>query len=112
MGLRGRRTVSSVDVRHIAGDADRTRSSRQGLGTVDCGNVLWALQNPRIFEILGTGFYHPVLALIPEADRASKSPLARDRPHVFWRSNFTGSGRRRWASTCADPALKQPATAT
>ena len=37
-------------------------------GAVDCGKLLWHLQNQNLFEILGTGYYHPVLALIPEAD--------------------------------------------
>jgi alpha-amylase/alpha-mannosidase (GH57 family) len=37
-------------------------------GIVDCGSLLWYLQNERLFEILGTGYYHPVLPLIPKAD--------------------------------------------
>jgi len=60
-------------------------------GIVDCGSVLWALQNQRIFEILGTGYYHPVLPLIPEADWDEHvvrwQGIAR---HLFWRTSFDG----------------------
>jgi hypothetical protein len=41
----------------------------QVYGTVDCGSLLWQLQNTGIIDILGTGYYHPVLPLTPEADR-------------------------------------------
>ena len=37
-------------------------------GIVDVGSLLWHLQNERLFSILGTGYYHPVLPLIPESD--------------------------------------------
>ena len=37
-------------------------------GIVDCGSLLWYLQNTRIIQVLGTGYYHPVLPLIPRAD--------------------------------------------
>jgi alpha-amylase/alpha-mannosidase (GH57 family) len=37
-------------------------------GITKCGDMLWHLQNTKIFDILGTGYYHPVLPLIPEAD--------------------------------------------
>jgi alpha-amylase/alpha-mannosidase (GH57 family) len=60
-------------------------------GTVDCGSLLWQLQNKRIFNILGTGYYHPVLPLIPEAD--CKEQLLRWRgiaEHQFWRTDFEG----------------------
>lgn len=64
---------------------------RRVYGSVDCGTLLWALQNSQIFEILGTGYYHPVLALIPEADWDEQisrwQALAR---HVFWRNRFPG----------------------
>lgn len=64
---------------------------RKVYGAVDCGSVLWALQNQRLFEILGTGYYHPVLALIPEADWDEQigrwQAIAR---HVFWRNHFPG----------------------
>ena len=29
-------------------------------GIVDCGKLLWHLQNTRIIRVLGTGYYHPV----------------------------------------------------
>ena len=64
---------------------------RKVYGIVDCGTLLWALQNAKIFEILGTGYYHPVLALIPEADWDEH--IARWRAvarHVFWRERFPG----------------------
>ena len=60
-------------------------------GIVKCGELLWHLQNKKIFDILGTGFYHPVLALIPAADR--EEHLKRWRglaEHVFWRKDFSG----------------------
>lgn len=60
-------------------------------GIVDCGTLLWQLQNKSIFNILGTGYYHPVLPLIPEADR--KEHLKRWRgiaEHDFWRTDFEG----------------------
>lgn len=62
---------------------------RQVYGTVDCGALLWYLQNPQLFHILGTGYYHPVLPLIPEADRDEHlgrwHGIAR---HLFWRDDF------------------------
>ena len=64
---------------------------RKVYGIVDCGTLLWALQNTKIFEILGTGYYHPVLALIPEADWDEQ--IARWRAlarHLFWRERFPG----------------------
>jgi alpha-amylase/alpha-mannosidase (GH57 family) len=60
-------------------------------GTVDCGALIWHLQNERIIRVLGTGYYHPVLPLIPAADREEQ--LARWRgigEHLFWRDNFSG----------------------
>ena len=60
-------------------------------GIVDCGSMLWHLQNQDLFEILGTGYYHPVLPLIPEEDRPEhlKRWLGMAR-HVFWRPRFQG----------------------
>lgn len=60
-------------------------------GIVDCGGLLWHLQNRRIIEILGTAYYHPVLPLIPAHDRAEQ--LERWRgigSHLFWRDRFDG----------------------
>lgn len=60
-------------------------------GIVDVGSLLWHLQNERLFKILGTGYYHPVLPLIPEADRGTHierwQGIAR---HLFWREHFQG----------------------
>lgn len=60
-------------------------------GVVDCGSLLWHFQNRSLFNILGTGFYHPVLPLIPDADR--EEHLRRWQgigSHLFWRSEFQG----------------------
>ena len=60
-------------------------------GIVDCGSLLWHLQNTRVIDILGTGYYHPVLPLIPAADRAEQ--LARWQGigrHLFARDQFSG----------------------
>lgn len=60
-------------------------------GTVKCGDLLWHWQNEAIIRILGTGYYHPVLPLIPEADRPEQ--LARwlgIARHIFGRSQFSG----------------------
>jgi hypothetical protein len=32
---------------------------RRVYGTVDCGSLLWHLQNTRIIDVLGTAYYHP-----------------------------------------------------
>lgn len=60
-------------------------------GVVDCGTLLWYLQNQQLFEILGTGYYHPVLALIPEADWDEQITRWQSlASHLFWRSRFNG----------------------
>jgi len=60
-------------------------------GIVKCGEFLWHLQNQKLFQILGTGYYHPVLPLIPAADREEHLTrwhgLAR---HLLWRTEFSG----------------------
>jgi len=60
-------------------------------GIVDVGSLLWHLQNRKLFEILGSGYYHPVFPLIPEADRREHIErwlgLAR---HLMWRNDFQG----------------------
>lgn len=64
---------------------------RRVYGIVDCGSLLWALQNQRLFEILGTGYYHPVLALIPEADWDEHiQRWLGIGQHLFWRQQFAG----------------------
>lgn len=60
-------------------------------GVVDCGSLIWHLQNLQLFRLLGTGYYHPVLPLIPEADQAEH--LGRwlgIAGHLFWRNDFQG----------------------
>ena len=60
-------------------------------GTVDVGSMLWHLQNKRMIHILGTGYYHPVLPLIPAADRIEHVRRWRGiASHIFWREHFTG----------------------
>lgn len=60
-------------------------------GIVKCGEFLWHLQNQKILQILGTGYYHPVLPLIPAADHEEHLTrwlgIAR---HVLWRPGFNG----------------------
>jgi 4-alpha-glucanotransferase len=60
-------------------------------GTVDCGSLLWHLQNTRTIEVLGGAYYHPVLPLIPAADRDEQIArwLGLGR-HLFWRDGFRG----------------------
>jgi alpha-amylase/alpha-mannosidase (GH57 family) len=60
-------------------------------GVVDCGSLLWHFQNEALFNILGTGYYHPVLPLIPQADWDEQ--LKRwlgIASHLFWRTGFQG----------------------
>jgi len=60
-------------------------------GIVDCGALLWQLQNQDLFEILGTGYYHPVLPLIPTRDRSPHLQRWLDiARHLFWRPGFQG----------------------
>jgi alpha-amylase/alpha-mannosidase (GH57 family) len=60
-------------------------------GIVDCGAMLWHFQNRQLFEILGTGYYHPVLPLIPEEDRDEHlSRWLSSARHLFWRNDFGG----------------------
>jgi alpha-amylase/alpha-mannosidase (GH57 family) len=67
------------------------RFQQKVYGVVDCGSLLWHLQNLSLFNILGTGYYHPVLPLIPEADRIAHlkrwQGIAR---HLFNRDIFQG----------------------
>ena len=64
---------------------------RRMYGVVDCGSLLWHLQNRGLFRILGTGYYHPVLPLIPEADREEHlRHWLGIGCHLFWRSTFQG----------------------
>ncbi len=60
-------------------------------GIVKCGDLLWHLQNDAAIHLLGTGYYHPVLPLIPAEDWGDQLErwlgLAR---HLFWRPQFPG----------------------
>ena len=60
-------------------------------GIVDCGSLLWHLQNTRTIEILGSAYYHPVLPLIPAADRDAQIArwLGIGR-YLLWRDRFAG----------------------
>jgi alpha-amylase/alpha-mannosidase (GH57 family) len=60
-------------------------------GIVDCGSLLWHLQNTRIVRVLGTAYYHPVLPLTPATDWPEQ--LTRWRglgQHLFARPDFAG----------------------
>ncbi|QJD29906.1 polysaccharide deacetylase family protein [Methylococcus geothermalis] len=60
-------------------------------GIVDCGSLLWHWQNQSIIDILGTGYYHPVLPLIPERDRLEHLKRWQGiAGHLFWRQRFNG----------------------
>jgi len=60
-------------------------------GIVKCGDLLWHLQNRKIFDLLASAYYHPVLPLIPTGDWEEQTGrwqgIAR---HLFWRSDFQG----------------------
>jgi 4-alpha-glucanotransferase len=64
---------------------------QQVYGVVDCGSLLWHFQNQSVFDVLGTGYYHPVLPLIPAADRSEhlKRWLGIAH-HLLWRPRFQG----------------------
>lgn len=60
-------------------------------GIVDCGAMLWHFQNQNLIELLGTGYYHPVLPLIPERDRGEHLQRWQGIAyHLFWRTGFDG----------------------
>ncbi len=60
-------------------------------GTVDCGSLLWHWQNEKIIRVLGTGYYHPVLPLIPEADRPEHLQRWHGLAgHLFGNRHFQG----------------------
>ena len=64
---------------------------RRVYGIVDCGSLLWYLQNTSVIELLGTGYYHPVLPLIRSIDR--EEHLDRWRTiagHLFPRNHSPG----------------------
>ncbi len=60
-------------------------------GIVKCGDLLWHLQNRRLFEILATGYYHPLLPLIPTADWEEQiRRWLGIGQHLFWRQDYQG----------------------
>lgn len=64
---------------------------QQMYGMVDCGSLLWYFQNLKIIRILGTAYYHPVLPLIPAADRLEQLQRWQGiASHLFWRTEFQG----------------------
>lgn len=69
----------------------RPEFQQRVFGVVKCGDLIWQWQNRHLFQLLGTGYYHPVLPLIPEADRDEQirrwQGIGR---HLFWRENFPG----------------------
>ena len=70
-----------------------TNSEFQGrvYGTVDCGSLLWAWQNQQIIDVVGTGYYHPVLALIPPEDWDEQiGRWLTAAHHLFARPQFNG----------------------
>ena len=70
--------------------ADPTFQARV-YGIVDCGSLLWHLQNTGIIDILGSAYYHPVLPLVPPADWPQQLHLWRHiAEHLFARSDFSG----------------------
>ncbi len=64
---------------------------KQVYGIVKTGDMLWHWQNRKIIDILGTGYYHPVMPLIPEADRSEHVRRWKGiASHIFWRPDFQG----------------------
>lgn len=60
-------------------------------GIVKVGDLLWQLQNTSLFEIIGTGYYHPVLPLIPKEDWEEQcNRWLGIGKHLFWRPSFSG----------------------
>jgi alpha-amylase/alpha-mannosidase (GH57 family) len=60
-------------------------------GIVDCGSLLWYLQNTAVIDILGTAYYHPVLPLVPPGDWPQQLSLwRRIGEHIFARRDFSG----------------------
>lgn len=60
-------------------------------GIIKCGDLLWQLQNNKIFNIFGMSYYHTVFPLIPPADWQEQlfrwQGLAQ---HLFYRDYFGG----------------------
>ncbi|MGP6158537.1 MAG: glycoside hydrolase family 57 [Vulcanimicrobiaceae bacterium] len=64
---------------------------RDVYGFVDCGSLLWYLQNTRLIKLLGTGYYHPVLPLTPPPDWDEQIRRWQGiASHLFNRTDFSG----------------------
>lgn len=60
-------------------------------GVVDCGSLLWHLQNSRIIDVLASAYYHPVLPLTPPADWPEQlHRWRRIGEHLVGRTEFDG----------------------
>jgi alpha-amylase/alpha-mannosidase (GH57 family) len=60
-------------------------------GIIDCGALLWHLQNTEIIDILGSAYYHPVLPLVPPGDWPRHLSLWRHiGERIFARPDFSG----------------------
>lgn len=58
---------------------------------LDCHEFLRAVQNRRVFELLGTAYYHPVLPIIPPIDWDDHLTRWVDRArYLFGRTRFEG----------------------
>ncbi len=63
----------------------------QVYGIVKIGDLLWQLQNTKLFDMLGTGYYHPVFPLIPQTDWDEQAQRWQQiAQHLFWRTQFNG----------------------
>jgi len=68
-------------------------------GIAKCGDLLWHLQNEKIFKILGTGFYHPCSPSSRRKIARNKSSAGSASPGTFSGGKiFKAFGRRKWAS--------------
>lgn len=60
-------------------------------GIAKLGDLLWHLQNTKVIDILGTGYYHPVFPLIPQDDWDEQITRWKGiASHIFWRNSFKG----------------------
>jgi hypothetical protein len=91
VALRGHWPHSSLAVGTLLEALADPGFQQRAYGLVDCGSLLWHLQNTRIIDILGTAYYHPVLPLAPPHDWPQQLGLWRAiGEHLFARRDFTG----------------------
>jgi len=56
-----------------------------------CGDFLYYLQNNKIFELLATAYYHPILPLVPPHDWEPQIKRWQGLGwHLFYKSHFSG----------------------